>query len=255
MIITLLNNNNYSSVERRNLTTFPKFTITNILNKNYYEKLTQAFNDQLAFRKKLVKGYFLFQFQHYYGDAVIGRNNQLYAPSQKETKNYYQKLKEVTDLVNEESNKIDAKFIYLAIPRKDAYMTRELPKTYQSSKDIYLKSSQIVKINLNKDITYIDAYKIFENNNIYNCYYSNDHHLTPRCAYLLYKEINKITKTTSYDLENKFQIKQTIINGAFNRQLGQSVKSKKEDLYLIPKESIKYTSIILYFENIKEETK
>ena len=147
----------------------------------------------------------------------------------------------MTDLVNEESNKIDAKFIYLAIPRKDAYMTRELPKTYQSSKDIYLKSSQIVKINLNKDITYIDAYKIFENNNIYNCYYSNDHHLTPRCAYLLYKEINKITKTTSYDLENKFQIKQTIINGAFNRQLGQSVKSKKEDLYLIPKESIKYT--------------
>lgn len=241
MILTLSNDKAYSELERRKLTTFPKLTINNILSKEYYNELTKAFNDQLAYRKELVKGYFLFQFQHYYGDAVIGKNKQLYAPSQELANNYYEKLKETTKLVNKESEKINAKFIFLSIPRKDAYMTNELPKSYISSKNIYLKSSEIVKNNLNPDIIYIDAYKIFENNNIYNCYYSNDHHITPRCAYYLYEEINNYTGAKSYDLEKEFKIKKTIVNGAFNRQLGQSVKSEMEDLYLVPKIKIKYT--------------
>ena len=62
MITTMFNNEKVSVIERRNLTTFPKFSIANLFDKKYYDDLTTAFNDQLELREYLVKGYFLFQF-------------------------------------------------------------------------------------------------------------------------------------------------------------------------------------------------
>lgn len=245
MITTLFNDEKVSETERRTLETFPKFSLKKLIDSNYYNDLTKAFNDQLEFRSYLVKGYFLFQFQRYYGDVVKGKNNQLYTASQKEVNaSYYTSLKKVTDLINEESlslKKSNTKFIFLSIPRKDAYMTKELPKTYNSSLNIYQKQVQVVKDNLDKDIIFIDALEVFKNGNIYSCYYSNDHHITPRCAYLLYKEINKYTKTLSYDLEDMFKVNKTIVNGAYSRQLGNTVKSTAEELYLTPKKKIFYT--------------
>ena len=241
MIVTFTNNKSYSLLERRKLTTFPSFSINKLFSKKYYDDLTSAFSDQLALRKYLVKGYFLFNFQRYYGDAVIGKNKQLYSPSQNIPSNkYYERLKNVTKDVNEVANETNAKFIYLSIPRKDAYMRKDLPKNYNSSFSIYQKQVQVVKENLDSNIIFIDALEVFKSNNIYNCYYSNDHHLTPRCAYLLYDEINEYTSVNSYSLEDTFTIKQTIVNGGYNRQLGQTVKSNPEDLYLIPKQSINY---------------
>src|SRR5574344_2983565 len=241
MLTTISNNNKISLVERRNLTTFPKISLNKLLKKDYYDTLTSAFSDQLELRSYLVKGYFLFQFQRYYGDAVIGKNKQLYNASQKTpSRTYYKKLKQVTTKINKTVETINAKFIFLSIPRKDAYMTKDLPKTYNSSLKTYQKSATIVKNNLNKDIIFIDALNIFNESGIYNCYYSNDHHITPKCAYLLYNEINKYTKVQSYNLKKEFTIKQTIVNGAYNRQLGQKIKSNPEDLYLIPKTKINY---------------
>lgn len=241
MITTVFNNEKISMTERRNLKTFPSFSLKNLTNKKYYDDLTEAFSDQLELRSYLIKGYFLFQFQHYYGDAVIGKNKQLYSASSKElNKKYYDNLEKSIKKINNKVKDIDAKFIFLSIPRKDAYMEKDLPSNYNSSKDIYVKQVNTVKNNLSKDIVFIDAYDVFKENNIYNCYYSNDHHITPRCAYLLYKEINKYTFTKSYNLEEEFSINKTIVNGTYNRQLGQSVKSKEEDLYLVPKKNIKY---------------
>lgn len=241
MIATLLNNEKVSMLERRNLETFPKVTLKSLTTKDFYDDLTKAFNDQLELRNLLIKGYFLFQFQHYYGDAVIGSNNELYSPSQSNLSDaYYEKLKKEIIRVNKEAEKIDAKFIFLSIPRKDTYMTKELPKTYNSSLDNYQKQVETVKDNLSKDIIFIDAYEVFKDSDIYNCYYSNDHHITPRCAYALYDNINKYTNVNSYKLDDLFEVKQTVVNGAYNRQLGQSVKSKREDLYLVPKKNIKY---------------
>lgn len=242
MITTIFNNEKISTVERRSLQTFPSFNINKLFSKKYYDDLAKAFQDQLELREYLVKGYFLFQFQRYYGDAVIGDNNELYSPSQKTLSDtYYKNLEKVTNNVNIESKKTNAKFIFLSIPRKDAYMTKDLPKTYNSSNNIYKKQVKIVKENLDNNIIFIDAYDVFKEKNIYNCYYSNDHHVTPRCAYLLYEKINEYTDVKSYQLEKEFEIKQTIVNGAYNRQLGQTIKSKPEDLYLIPKKEIKYT--------------
>ena len=139
MIVTFTNNKSYSLLERRKLTTFPSFSINKLFSKKYYDDLTSAFSDQLALRKYLVKGYFLFNFQRYYGDAVIGKNKQLYSPSQNIPSNkYYERLKNVTKDVNEVANETNAKFIYLSIPRKDAYMRKDLPKNYNSSFSICL---------------------------------------------------------------------------------------------------------------------
>ena len=78
MFFTTINNNKeVSSLEKRNLQTFPKISFESILNGTYMEDLTTAFSDQLEFRDYLVKGYFLFQFQRYNGDVVIGDNNEL----------------------------------------------------------------------------------------------------------------------------------------------------------------------------------
>lgn len=251
-ITTIFNNEKVSLIERRNLATFPKFSLSKLNDKNYYDDLTEAFNDQLELREYLVKGYFLFQFQRYFGDVVIGKNNQLYSASQKDVgDSYYIGLRNTLNLVNEEASKTDAQFIFLSIPRKDAYMTKDLPKNYNSSNDIYEKQVKIAKEVLSTDITFIDSAEIFKNNNQYYCYYSNDHHITPKCSYSLYREINKYTKVSSYDLENKFEIKQTIVNGAYNRQIGQKVKATAEDLYLVPKEKINYVR----YENNKESSK
>lgn len=252
MICTIPNNNKYSMVERRPLVTFPKFNISSIISKKYFDDVTSAFSDQLVFRKYLVKGYFLFNFQRYFGDAVIGKNNQLYSPSQiRPSSNYYKELKNTIGFVNEESRKINAKFIFLSIPRKDAYMVNDLPKNYNSSLDIYNKQVEIAKNNLDDDIIFIDAMKVFKDNNMYYCYYSNDHHITPRCAYLLIREINNSVGIITYDFDNTFEVGQTIVNGAYNRQLGQTIKSKKEDLYVVPKTYLSYTR----YENNKKSNK
>ena len=241
LVTTLFNNQKVSWIEQRTLTTFPKFSINNLTNKKYYDELTSAFSDQLELREQLIKGYFLFQFQRYYGTVAIGEDNQMYTASQKKVSDsYYDNLANTIKLVNKESEKISAKFIFLSIPRKDAYMTKELPSNYNSSKEVYEKQVRIARDNLGKDIIFIDAYEVFKNNNQYYCYYSNDHHITPRCAYSLYNEINNYTQVSSYDLEKEFEIGQTIINGSYNRQVGQKVKHKAEDLYLIPKTNISY---------------
>lgn len=252
MITTLLNNEKVSDVERRELNTFPKFKIENLVKKSYYDDLTSAFQDQLELRQYLIKGYFLFQFQRYYGDAVKGKNNQLYSAEQaKPSKDYYKNLKKQIENINTKNKELNAKLIFLSIPRKDAYMTKELPKTYTSSINIYNKQVEITKQTLDSDITFINAYDVFKKSGIYNCYYSNDHHITPKCAYELYKEINKITNTKSYNLEAEFKINKTVVNGSYNRQLGQTVKSKPEDLYLTPKKTINYTR----YENDKLSNK
>lgn len=252
MITTLLNNEKVSDVERRELNTFPKFKIENLVKKSYYDDLTSAFQDQLELRQYLIKGYFLFQFQRYYGDAVKGKNNQLYSAEQaKPSNDYYKNLKKQIENINTKNKELNAKLIFLSIPRKDAYMTKELPKTYTSSINIYNKQVEITKQTLDSDITFINAYDVFKKSGIYNCYYSNDHHTTPKCAYELYKEINKITNTKSYNLEEEFKINKTVVNGAYNRQLGQTVKSKPEDLYLTPKRTINYTR----YENDKLSNK
>ena len=244
---TINNNENVSTLEKRTLQTFPNFSFQSVLDGTYMEDLTTAFSDQLEFRNYLVKGYYLFQFQRYNGDVVIGYNNELYASYQRlgDIDKTKEQVKKSVELINDVASDIDAKFIFLSIPRKDAVEKDNLPNSYISSSYIYEESINVIKENLNSNITLIDAYEIFNadkkvNNKRY--YYLQDHHITPKGAELLYKEIIDVIaddRVKFYDLSN-YNIGKVIINGSFNNQIGQSVKSVPEDLYIIPKFDINY---------------
>lgn len=242
---TIDNNQGISNLEKRTLQTFPKISISTIIDGSYMEDVTLAFSDQLEFRDYLVKGYYLFQFQRYNGDVVIGDNNELYAAYQRvgNIEKVKEEVKNLTFLINNISSEIDAQFIFLSIPRKDAVEKTNLPESYISSEYVYKESINKIKENLSSDIYLIDGYEVFNNDNHNNrYYYMQDHHITPRGAELLYKKIINIIddeKVLTYDLSN-YVIGNTIINGSFNNQLGQSVKPTSEELYLIPKYNLRY---------------
>ena len=122
--------------------------------------LTNAFSDQLEFREYLIKGYYLFQFQRYNGDVVKGDNNELYAAYQRfgSLDSELADAREIANIINDEANKIDAKFIFLSIPRKDAIEKENLPDSYISS-DKYYKKISNVKFNF--DIEFMK--KVYDN--------------------------------------------------------------------------------------------
>ena len=258
MFITLTNNDEISTVEKRTLTTFPNFSIKTLLNGKYLENLTTAFSDQIAFRNKLIKGYYIFQFQRYSGDVVKGNNNELYAAYQRINNEsfYLENVKKSTDNINKIANEVsknNAKFIFVSIPRKDAVEKDNLPNSYISSDTIYKKSIDIVKENINDKIILIDAYELFNDKSI-RYYYTNDHHITPRGANIIYNKIKQVTNDDRLqitNLEDLYTIGKTIVNGSFNNQLGQSVKPSLEELYLIPKFNINYTR----YEDLKISNK
>lgn len=243
-VMTIDNDNSVSWVEKRELQVFPEFSVDKLADEEYYDQLTTAFSDQLEYRDLLVKGYYLFQFQRYNGDVVIGENNELYSAYQRvDEATYLSEVSSAAGYVNSVSAEISdagAEFIFLSIPRKDAVETKNLPDSYISSEDLYLKSVGVLKENLSDNVKLIDAYEIFSKDKDIRYYYTTDHHITPRAAFKLYHEILRCTTVPDYDVENYYDIKKTIIKGSFNDQIGQSVKSKPEELALEPHDMVEY---------------
>ena len=111
----------------------------------------------------------------------------------------------------------------------------------------------MVRENINDDVILIDAYDLFNDDSI-RYYYINDHHITPRGANVIYNKIKEVVndnRLKQYDIDDLYYVKKTIINGSFNNQLGQSVKSSLEELYLVPKFNINYTR----YEDLKVSNK
>lgn len=246
-INTITSNEKVSNVEKRNLSTFPEFKVKNLLTSSYYDDLTKAFNDQLFLRNELVKGYYLMQFQRYLGDVVEGKDGEMFSAPQSNVnrENYKKNLISVSKEMNEivdELKKNGTQFIFLSIPRKDAYLEEYLPSTYTSSKSIYEYGLNILKENSSKDIIYVDALEVFHEHNGNNHYYfKTDHHINPRGGELLYLELMNIIDAPSYKLDDFYQVHEAVVNGSYNKQVGQSVKLNKEELWLSLKSDFSYT--------------
>ncbi|MBQ7726773.1 MAG: hypothetical protein IJT66_06485 [Clostridia bacterium] len=238
-VLTVFRNEPYGDLEKRELQTFPAFKAASLTEETYFQTLTAAFSDQLPFRNQLIEAYYLFWFQHYYGDVAEGKNGQLYAAHQTVSKGYYQSLAEVTRLVNEEAQAVTeagARFVWLSVPRKDAVMTDDLPDAYISSKEIYKKSLKTVKENLSDKVLLLDAAEVFSSAPEIVPYFSTDHHLTPRGGYLLYGQIWKaLYGETLPVFDERYEVEKVIVNGAFNRQIGQKVRAAAEELTITPK--------------------
>lgn len=250
--ITITNNNEISLKEGRELTTFPKVTISNLTDTNLYTDYTNAFSDQMAFRDSFIKCYYLLSFQRYVGDVVKGKDGQLFLSSQiieniEKTKNSLKNVVE-QDLnkVTKEVTDVGTKFIYLSIPRKDVVMDKYLPSTYYTGTENYLELLNVVKTNI-QNASVIDAYEVFKENDIYDVYYSTDHHMNIRGAYEIFEKLVEYINQDGYniqvgDLEDEYIVESKVIDGSYNRKIGQSVTSKKEELNLTyKKDDVEYT--------------
>lgn len=238
--MTVNNESDISYLEKRELQTFPEFTAEKLGDEEFYIQLTTAFSDQLEYRDLLVKGYYLFQFQRYNGDVVTGENDELYSAYQRvDEETYLADLENAAGYVNSVSAEINdagAEFIFLSIPRKDAVETENLPDSYISSQELYVKSIEVLRSSLADNVKLIDAYRVFAEDKDTRYYYTTDHHITPRAAFKLYHEILGYTEVADYEVEKYYDIEKTIVKGSFNDQIGQSVKSKPEELSMKPHE-------------------
>jgi len=242
-IITLTNNNKTSKKEGRKLTTFPKITLDKLVKDEFYTELTNALADQLAFRNSLIKGYYLFNFQRYVGDVIKGKENQLYlSPLIIENEEKYEKnlanvsKNEISNVANEVTSE-GSKFIFISIPRKDVLMEEYLPESYIKGTEAYLKHVDIVKDNVSEKVEVWDAYEIL-NGYVQKPFYTTDHHMNIRGAYTLFEKIVKMVNKDGYSinlgkLEEEFTINSQVLNGSYNRKIGQSVDAGSEELNLV----------------------
>ena len=245
-ILTVMNNNELSVKEGRKLTTFPKLTFKGLVQDEFYTELTNAFADQLAYRETLIKWYYLFNLQKYVGDVVEGKDGQLFLSPliiEDET-GYEENLKNIAkndiSKVADNVNSLGAKFIFLSVPRKDVAMEKYLPSTYIKGTENYLKYVQIIRKNVSSNVEVMDAYEILKNSDVYDTYYTTDHHINIRGAYPIFEtiidRINEDGHSISVlTLEEEYDVQSVVINGSFNRKIGQSVESKAEELILVPK--------------------
>lgn len=241
-ILTLMNNNTLSKKEGRKLTTFPKITLSSLAKNSFYTEYTDAFADQLAYREDLIKLYYLFNLQRYVGDVIKGEENQLFlSPLIIENEEKYSKKlanvakKEMSNVAKEVVN-AGSKFIFISIPRKDVLMDEYLPDTYIKGEEAYLEHINIVKENASDEVELLDAYEILKGN-VENPYYITDHHMNIRGAYKIFEQIVKRINKDGYNislgtLEEEYKIDKQVINGSYNRKIGQSVNAGEEELTL-----------------------
>lgn len=258
-ILTLMNNNKISLKEGRELSLFPEITLDNLTIDEFYTNYTNAFADQLAFREHFIKMYYLLNLQRYTGDVVKGREDQLFLSpliipnKEKYIKNLKNAITKDMNSVAKEVVDAGSKFIFVSIPRKDVIMDKYLPDSYIRGTEDYLEYIDIINEYKSQDVTFVDAYEIFKSNQDehYNVYYQTDHHLNIRGAYYIFEEIISIVNRDKDKnkgiikigkLEEEYEIQSRVINGSYNRKIGQSVAGKMEELVLIPKNNaIEYT--------------
>lgn len=254
-IITLMNNNEISLKEGRELNLFPEITIENLASEEFYTNYTNAFADQLAFRESFIKMYYLLNLQKYTGDVVKGEADQLFlSPLIIPNKDRY--IQNLKNAISEDMNGVakevvdaGSKFIFISIPRKDVIMDKYLPDSYIKGTKDYVEYIEIIKEKISSDVVFVDAYTLFRENQDehYDVYYQTDHHLNIRGAYYIFQEIIAKVNEDGYNiklgkLEDEYVVESRVINGSYNRKIGQSVSGNNEELVLIPKNTmLKYT--------------
>lgn len=254
-ILTLMNNNEISLKEGRALNIFPEITLENLVTDDFYTNYTNAFADQLEFRETFIKMYYLLNLQRYTGDVVKGEQEQLFL-SPLITQNKEKYIKNLKNVITNDMNSVakqvvdaGSKFIFVSIPRKDVIMDKYLPESYLRGTEDYLEYIDIINEYKSQDITFVDAYELFKQkqDEYYDVYYQTDHHLNIRGAYYIFEEIideiNKDKHSIKLGaLEEEYEIQSRVINGSYNRKIGQSVVGKNEELVLIPKNTkLQYT--------------
>ena len=200
----------YSESEKRELTPFPTFTVSDFLSGKYTEQISTWFADTFPFREGLIslsdtimslKGFATEQFQS--GAAVQGgqQGNQSGEDVKVETiagyyitgdtayEMYYQNMansQRYAALINQAAAKLDgkAKVYTVVVPLAYAYNEKVLQKTDASDPKAAIDSMYSAITNPNA--VKVDAYGALGAHKKEYLYFRTDHHWTARGAYYAY---------------------------------------------------------------------
>lgn len=252
-IMTVFNSREVSDLEARTLQKFVKPDASSVMDGSFSKLTDTAFSDQLEFRDFFVKTYYKVTFQRYNGDVAKGSDNQLFsscqdAPDKAKTDKALKNITVEMNRIADSLAKDGRKFIFVSIPRKDAVMTGFLPSTYTSSDEIYKHSMEVLESELNENVIVIDAYDLFSeaDKKGQHCYFTTDHHVNLTGGMLIHDEISRVIKEDYPEIEftgrDDYNVEKVIVNGSFNRLIGQSVKSEPEELNIsLKKTDFTYT--------------
>lgn len=239
-----------SQDEMRSYTMFPELDYSRLTDVDYLNQIGDAFTDQMEWRWKFVKGYFVLNKnilkQTSLGDIVVGKEQVLFnKPIQVSSwKKYKENIKRGAKLLNDvaaEASKYGTKMIVVDAPRRDVSLQNYVPSWYPDITEEYEECLEVQREALDDSIEIIDVKELFDKNNPEGdnrYWYYNDHHINCRGGELVMSEIIRIVQKDYPQVEQKtlddYQIIKRQVYGALNRKIGLSATAPDEELNLIP---------------------
>ncbi|WP_250160207.1 DHHW family protein [Caloranaerobacter azorensis] len=229
----------FSEMENRMLSQFPKFSIKNLLSGNFTDKFEKYVADQFVFRDYWVGiksdlERFLLKTKN--NGIFFGKDGYLLEDYKKPGE---QLIKNIISINNFADKLPDVQTYLLLAPNSIKIYEDKLPM-FADPYD-QLKSIEIIKENLNKKINFIDIYKILEKKKEEYIYFKTDHHWTMRGAYYAYQEFAKRVGFKPYSIKD-FDLK--IVTDSFygtfySKANNRHIKPDSIELF-IPKFNINY---------------
>lgn len=258
-VFTLLKENNvFSPLENRYLTTFPNIQINHILDGTYQEEIEKAIDDQIVFRDT-------WAMIESYSEEAIGKveNNGVYFG-----KNQYlmerfstydqEQVKYNINQINQFKQKNEVNVAFLLVPNSAAVLTNKLPVYHQDIKIDALY--QTIDKQLNSTILFINPLSSLRLHQQESIYFKGDHHWNLNGAFYGYQEFKKqqnhiiVKKPEMITVNNQF--KGSMIRSA-HRYLNQSetiLKLRNNDEVVVQYDKVRKDSLYVD-DNLKMNDK
>ncbi len=204
VILVLLNfiikSNDFSEQENRYLAKIPKFSLEDLIEGEYAEKLNDYINDHFIARNFWLKFNSFIQLnlgKTENNGVYIGKNGYLFEKYEYgETEK--QNLVKIANSVNNFSNKLEIPVYFMLIPNS-IYINQE---NVPNNAKVY-NQSEIIKYFYDMlDVKTVNVTDTFLKNKNLNLFFKTDHHITSDGAYLAYVEFCHAQNIEAVPLQN-----------------------------------------------------
>jgi hypothetical protein len=244
----------FSELENRELQQFPSISLDAIRSGDFSKSFSSYISDQFIFRDRFVKlkGNM---------DALLGKNEQGDIYCGKDGYLIQDFEAPANDVLKDRITALNSffgtlkgmgKYVMIA-PTSIQILQDKLPKYV--TKGTELKTMNLIKKDLNKDISFVDVSNILNKNKNKYIYYKTDHHWTSNGAYYAYTEFCKALKLKPVDLKSlqKMQVTDNFYGTLYAKSAFRSVKPDSIDVYL-PKDKQNEKLIVDFGDENKKAT-
>lgn len=209
----------FSQKENRNLASFPKLTLTTLVNGEFMDDFETYLADQFPVRDwcvSLKTAVLRVTGKRLINDVYIAKDNYLIA---KESTVRDGQLSEMTDTLNYFAGQLeDVRVNLMLIPNASLVYEDKLPYGAESDEE---ETINTVKNQISDKVNYVDVYNTLMEHKSEGLYYKTDHHWTSKGAYysfLEYASANGITPVDYefYPVTGSFQGTQASNCGVYN---------------------------------------